>query len=121
PPFWSAAHSVRPRRRQAPVSPLSQAAPTSKPSSTSPSQSLSMPSHTSVGIGQPAPCPHAFNGNPSSIIPLQLSSLQLAVSTAQWSAAAPSLLSASLGSVLLYGQRFDTPSSIWPLQLSSLP
>src|SRR3569623_1789800 len=100
-PILSAEHSVRPRRRHAPVRPLSHALPTLNPSSTSPLQLLSMPSHTSAGMGQPPGCPQAFSGKPSSICPLQLSSRQFAVSTAQCLAAAPSLLSASLGSVLL--------------------
>src|SRR3954468_18316416 len=117
----SGAHSFTPRRRHAPVRPLSQEPPTSKPSSTSPSQSLSTPSQISTEMGQPAGWPHAFRGNPSSIIPLQLSSLQFATSTAQCLAAVPSLLSASLGSVVLYGHMFATPSSMIPLQLSSWP
>ncbi len=44
-------HTLTPVLRQAPATPLSQAAPTSKPSSMVPLQLLSLPSHTSaVGV-----------------------------------------------------------------------
>src|SRR3569833_3185787 len=100
-PERSAERSVRPTRRHEPDRPLSLATPTLMPSSTSPLQLLSMPSQTSGGTGQPPGMPQAFGGKPSSTTPLQLSSRQFAVSTAQCLAAVPSLLSASFGSVLL--------------------
>ena len=48
--------------------------------------------------------------------------MQLHVSTAQWRAPVPSMLSGSFGLLgMATVHMFDTPSSIRPLQLSSLP
>ena len=128
-----------PPRRQMPTPLLKHDAPTMKPSSMSPSQSLSRPSQISVGTAQPQGWPQALGGRPSSIWPLQLSSWQLQASTAQCLAAPPFCAVTLSGSVELFGaivklpqagmplpavhirQAFDTPSSIWPLQLSSTP
>src|ERR1700690_820578 len=85
-----------------------------------PSQLFSGPAQPPAGTAQPQGPPQAFVGRPSSTSPLQLSSLQLHDSTAQWAAAAPSLLSASVGS-LDRGHMLLTPSSMSPLQLSSTP
>src|SRR6185369_2268921 len=138
-PEPSALQARMPPRRQMPTPLLKHDAPTLKPSSMSPSQSLSRPSQISVGTAQPQAPPHAFGGRPSSIWPLQLSSRQLQDSTAQWRAAPPFCASTLSGSVELFGamvkvpqagmplaathirQAFDTPSSIWPSQLSSTP
>src|SRR6476619_3021611 len=52
-PVLSGRQARMPPRRQAPTPLLKQEAPTMKPSSMSPSQSLSRPSQTSVGSAQP--------------------------------------------------------------------
>ena len=88
-PVPSALQARMPPRRQAPTPLLEHDAPTLKPSSMSPSQSLSRPSQISVGTAQPQGWPQALGGRPSSIWPLQLSSRQLQVSTAQCRAAPP--------------------------------
>src|SRR5450432_643723 len=119
-PLPSALHARMPPRLQAPTPVLTHEAPTMKPSSMLPSQLLSRPSHFSVGTAQPQGPPQALGGKPSSTVPLQLSSLQLQDSMAQWAAAAPLRLSASFGS-FERAHMLLTPSSIWPLQLSSLP
>src|SRR5205823_1702207 len=75
--------AVMPVRWQAPLRPLLHAMPTLKPSSMSPSQLSSSPSQISIGTAQPQPWPQALGFSPSSIWPLQLSSRQLQVSTAQ--------------------------------------
>src|SRR5450432_2921113 len=113
-----------PFRLQAPTRPLLHFVPTAPvgqlPLSTMPSQLSSRPLHTSAGTAQPQGPPQALGGRPSSIWPLQLSSRQLQVSTAQCFAAVPSRLSGSLG-LFDTGHWLDTPSSMRPLQLSSLP
>src|SRR4051794_29862422 len=86
----------------------------------SPSQLSSRPLQISVGTVQPQAWPQALSGHPSSTNPLQLSSRQLQVSSAQCLALVPSRLSGSLGSFDT-AHLLDTPSSIWLLQLSSTP
>ncbi len=131
-----------PPRRQAPTPLLVHDAPTLKPSSMSPSQSLSRPSQSSVGTGHPPGWPQALGGKPSSTRPLQLSSRQFFASTAQCFAGSAGFAFCALtlsGSLMLSGaivklpqaamplpvvhsrQAFDTSSSISPLQLSSTP
>jgi hypothetical protein len=98
-------------------------APTMKPSSMSPSQSLSRPSQRSGGSAQPQGWPQALGGKPSSTVPSQSSSMQLHASTAQWRAARPEQVVGVVG-IVGHGDHahmFDTPSSISPLQLSSRP
>src|SRR6187551_1143094 len=117
-PLMSARQARIPPRAQMPTPLFMHDAPTMKPSSMSPSQSLSRPSHFSVGSAQPQGCPQALGGKPSSTVPSQSSSMQLHVSIAQWRAAVPNTLSGSVG---LFGMAtvhmFDTPSSMRPLQL----
>ena len=121
-PMPLALQARMPSRRQMPTPVPVHDAPTMKPSSMSPSQSLSRPSQRSVGTAQPHAWPQALRGKPSSTWPSQSSSMQLQLSTAQWRPAAPSRLS---GSSRLFGlattHMFDTPSSIRSLQLSSRP
>src|ERR1051325_6175231 len=71
-PVLSGLQARMPPRRQAPTPLLKQDAPTMKPSSMSPLQLLSRPSHSSVGTAQPQGWPQALGGRPSSIWPLQL-------------------------------------------------
>ncbi len=129
-----------PSRLQAPVRPLLHLAPTGPVGqgalSMMPSQLSSSPLHVSAGTAQPQGPPQALTFSPSSTFPLQLSSRQLQVSTAQCLAAAPRRLSGSAGLLGLMTKLpqlglvfpgvqvrhwLETPSSIWPLQLSSLP
>src|SRR5688572_12580086 len=121
-PLWSGRHARMPPRAQMPTPLFMHDAPTMKPSSMSPSQSLSRPSQRSGGRAQPQGWPQALGGKPSSTVPSQSSSMQLHASTAQWRAAVPSRLSGSLGLLgMATVHMFDTPSSISPLQLSSTP
>src|SRR5580698_5119582 len=120
--------------------PLLQGVPTGPvfqlPLSMMPSQLSSSPLQISTGTAQPQGPPQALTGSPSSTWPLQLSSRQLQVSTAQCLAAVPLRLSGSLGLLGLMTkvpqaamvfpgvhrlQAFETPSSMRPLQLSSMP
>src|SRR5262249_9013301 len=109
-----------PPRLQAPTPLLTHDMPTLKPSSMLPSQLSSSPLQISGGRAHPQGMPHRLGGKPSSTWPSQSSSMQLHVSTAQWRAPVPSLLSGSIGS-FERGHILLTPSSIWPLQLSSMP
>src|SRR5580704_9102709 len=83
------------------MAPLLQGVPTAPvgqlPLSMIPSQLSSSPLQISLGTAQPHGLPQALSGSPSSTCPLQLSSRQLQVSTAQCLAAVPRRLSGSLG------------------------
>src|SRR5450432_1025355 len=132
-----------PSRLQEPIWPLLHLVPTAPlaqlPLSTRPSQSSSRPLQISGGSLPPQGPPHLLGFRPSSIWPLQLSSIQLQVSIAQWRAGWPFRAATLSGSLTSSGlmtklpqagmllpatqlrQSFDTPSSICWLQLSSLP
>src|SRR5947207_9866837 len=113
-----------PGQRLAHLAPTgSEAAASVMPSSIRPLQSSSMPLHASGSGGHASGRPHALAGQPSSMTPSQLLSLQSPhTSTAQCLAPVPSRLSGSFGSLgLATAHLLLTPSSIRPLQLSSMP